>query len=47
MKNKVFTNIILLLIFSQAFSSSVIAGAQSDIDLNQALDETKAFCQKN
>ncbi|MGB1333751.1 MAG: polysaccharide biosynthesis/export family protein [Porticoccaceae bacterium] len=46
MKNKVFANHVLLFIFIQAFSASVFAAPQADIDLNQALEEAKDFCQK-
>ena len=46
MKNKVFAKHVLLLIFIQAFSASVFAAPQADIDLNQALEEAKDFCQK-
>ena len=46
MKNKVFASNVLLLIIIQAFCASVFAAPQADIDLNQALEEAKGFCQK-
>lgn len=46
MKNKVFASNVLLLIIFQAFSALVFAAPQADIDLNQALEEAKGFCQK-
>ena len=46
MKNKVFASNVLLLIIIQAISVSVFAAPKADIDLNQALEEAKGFCQK-
>ena len=46
MKNKVFASNVLLLIIIQAFCASVFAAPKADIDLNQALEEAKGFCQK-
>ena len=46
MKNKVFATIVAILLFIQVFSASAYAASQAGIDLNQALDEARAFCQK-